>query len=156
MNTITTGKYMMATKANHQMGDISRKTPDICVIFDEDKDNYIGNWVTGYGFVGVKFPKSTTRELTPAEIEEYHGIPIEMSGMVQFLNLKDEDFDKSVQLTKHDGKVISGILKSPVKKGSSLYVINPDSGKFYQTSTIQSVEGNVVKTRNSTYTIEYV
>lgn len=64
-------KYMMATTAIHQLGDISNDTPDICVIYSEDEDNYIGNWVTGYGFINVKFPKSTTRELTQEEKDKY-------------------------------------------------------------------------------------
>jgi hypothetical protein len=43
--------YMMATKAIHQMGDISNDTPDICVITEEGLNNYIGHWVTGFGFL---------------------------------------------------------------------------------------------------------
>lgn len=74
-------KYMMATKAIHQLGDISSKEPDICVIHKEDADNYIGNWVFGLGFVGVKFPKSSTRDLTPEEVKEYNGKQLVMSGL---------------------------------------------------------------------------
>jgi len=66
-------KYMMATKAIHQLGDISRDHGDICQIFGEDADNYIGNWVTGFGFIDVKFPKATTRDLTTDEIKHYDG-----------------------------------------------------------------------------------
>jgi len=69
-----TPKYMMATTAIHQLGDISRTAPDICVVRDEDEHNYIGSWVTGFGFVGVKFPKSTTRELTDEEVIVYDGM----------------------------------------------------------------------------------
>lgn len=60
---------MMATKAIHKLGDISRDAPDYCVVREDaaDPDNYIGDWVTGYGFIDVKFPKATTRECTPAE-----------------------------------------------------------------------------------------
>lgn len=74
-------KYMMATKAFHQLGEISSTEPDICVVHKEDADNYIGNWVFGLGFVGVKFPKSTTRDLTPTEVEEYNGTQLVMSGL---------------------------------------------------------------------------
>lgn len=74
-------KYMMATKAFHQLGEISSSEPDICIIHKEDVDNYIGNWVFGLGFVDVKFPKSTTRDLTPAEVEEYNGKQLVMSGL---------------------------------------------------------------------------
>lgn len=73
-------KYMMATKAFHQLGEISSSEPDICVIHKEDADNYIGNWVYGLGFVNVNFPKNTTRELTEAEVNHYHGQRLVMSG----------------------------------------------------------------------------
>lgn len=63
-------RYMMATKADHQLGDISRDEPDFCWITGEDEDNYIGHWITGFGFVNVKFPKETTRDLTPEEQAE--------------------------------------------------------------------------------------
>jgi hypothetical protein len=33
----------------------------------------VGNWVTGYGFINVKFPKETTRKLTQAEHERLTG-----------------------------------------------------------------------------------
>lgn len=66
-------RYMMATKAMHQLGDISRDEPDICRIDREDGDNYIGAWVEGFGFFDVRFPKVTTRELTAAEFEHYNG-----------------------------------------------------------------------------------
>jgi len=41
-------KYMMATKAVHKLGDISRDTPDLCIIHGQDeKKSYwtMGNWV---------------------------------------------------------------------------------------------------------------
>jgi hypothetical protein len=50
-------RYMMATTAIHQLGDISRDKSDLCYIHGEDGDNFIGRWATGYGFVNVKFPK---------------------------------------------------------------------------------------------------
>lgn len=62
-------KYMMATKAFHKMGDISRDTEDLCRVYSEDMGGYRGSWVTGLGFFDVFFPKSTTRELTQEEIK---------------------------------------------------------------------------------------
>lgn len=62
-------KVMWATTAIHKLGDISRDLGDFCEIWYEDDENWIGNWITGYGFVEVKFPKSTTRELAPEESE---------------------------------------------------------------------------------------
>jgi len=66
-------RYMMATKAYHGLGDISSEEPDLCVIHGEDKENYIGNWVTGLGFCNVRFPKKTTRELNSEEKEKFDG-----------------------------------------------------------------------------------
>lgn len=148
-------RYMMATKAIHCLGDISRVTEDICVISDEDESNYIGNWVTGFGLVEVKFPKETTRELTAAEVEHYHGMPISLGNLVRFLNLKEEKFIKPVRLSKDGTEVFSGNLMGPLKVGSVLYIINSE-GKFYQSSAIEEINGNTVKTRNSVYRISYL
>lgn len=62
-----TSQYLVATKAYHLTGDISRETPDLCVVFAEDEEFYYGNWVTGLGFIGVAFPKETTREPSDKE-----------------------------------------------------------------------------------------
>lgn len=73
-------RYMMATKAIHQLGDIGRDTPDLAVVFSEDESNYIGNWVCGLGFVDVKFPKETTRELTEEEHQKWNGKFVGIAG----------------------------------------------------------------------------
>lgn len=73
-------KYMIATTAIHNLGDISRKEGDLCLVFEEDGDYYIGNWVTGFGFINVKFPKISTRELTEDEIEKYNNIFIQVNN----------------------------------------------------------------------------
>jgi len=73
-------KYMMATKALHKLGDISRDEEDLCLINSEDNENYIGNWVTGFGFIEVKFPKKTTRPLTKDEIETYNSMHIQIGS----------------------------------------------------------------------------
>ena len=75
-------KYMMATTAIHKLGDISSPTPDICSIEGEDGDDYIGQWVTGLGFFNVRFPKSTTRDLTDQEIEFYSKQRYAMYGLM--------------------------------------------------------------------------
>ena len=67
-------KYMMATKALHKLGDINSDEYDLCFISSEDDENYIGNWITGLGFIGVKFPKETTRDLTQDEIKKYNSM----------------------------------------------------------------------------------
>lgn len=69
--------HMIATKAIHKIGDISRPDGDLALIYEEDGSDYIGNWVTGYGFIDVRFPKETTRDLTAAEIEEYEKTAIQ-------------------------------------------------------------------------------
>jgi hypothetical protein len=66
-------RYMMATVAHHQLGDISRPEPNLALITGEDGDNWIGSWVEGYGYFNVRFPKATTRGLTDAEVQAYDG-----------------------------------------------------------------------------------
>ena len=73
-------KYMMATTAIHKLGDISRDEGDLCHVTKEKENDYIGMWVTGFGFFGVKFPKETTRELTPEEVEKYNKVSIQISN----------------------------------------------------------------------------
>ena len=75
-----TGRYMMATTAHHQLGDISRDKPDLAWITSEDGDTYTGAWVTGFGYVNVRFPKATTRELTAEERAHYDGRQVVMGG----------------------------------------------------------------------------
>ncbi len=73
-------KYMMATKAIHQLGDISSDIPDLCYVHEKHDDYYIGSWVTGLGFINVKFPKETTRDLNKEEVEEYSKKYIQISN----------------------------------------------------------------------------
>jgi hypothetical protein len=68
-------KYMMATECIYKADPESpfkSNEPDLCSIYNEDGDYWIGCWVTGLGFFDVKFPKTTTRELTQEEIEYYN------------------------------------------------------------------------------------
>lgn len=67
---------MMATTAQHKTGDISRDDPDFCLISSETETEYIGRWLEGYGFYNVRFPKSTTREMTPEEKEKFENMDI--------------------------------------------------------------------------------
>ena len=71
---------MLATVATHVLGDLSRKYPDYCVI-DSAKETplaYVGNWLSGLGYLDVHFPKTTTRRLTE---EEKKKLPAELQSM---------------------------------------------------------------------------
>lgn len=72
--------YMMATTAYHLMGEISRDEYDLCYINSETDKYHIGNWITGYGFFDVLFPKKTTRPLTKEEIDKHNGTFIQVSS----------------------------------------------------------------------------
>lgn len=95
-------RYMMATEAIHQLGDISSDEPDLCVVHDEDEENYIGNWVIGFGLGNVKFPKNTTRELTEEEKEHYYGMQVVIGdgpvGRIYTKEPKEEDMPKEAPI----------------------------------------------------------
>lgn len=77
-------RYMMGTSAfagGDGLLDISRDKPDLCHIEREVGDNYIGAWQTGYGFVEVRFPKATTRNLTRREIAHYARLKVDAPWM---------------------------------------------------------------------------
>jgi len=59
----------MGTEAQHQLGDISRDKPDYFYVDREDEEDYYGAWVTGFGFVNVRFPKATSRPMTDDEAQ---------------------------------------------------------------------------------------
>jgi hypothetical protein len=58
--------------------DISRDDPDYFWVDEVDDDNYIGRWVTGFGFINVRFPKETSRELTDEEFEWFLAHPVSL------------------------------------------------------------------------------
>lgn len=70
-------KLLVGTKAYHQLGDISRGVIENVKVLEyfnaikETEHYYIGTWVEGFGFFNVVYPKYTTRELTPEELEFY-------------------------------------------------------------------------------------
>ena len=55
------------TEAHHKLGDISRDDGDFFHVDREEDDHYVGAWLTGFGFIGVQFPKAATREITADE-----------------------------------------------------------------------------------------
>jgi hypothetical protein len=80
-------RYMIGTTALHKLGDISRPDGDLCLIHARAGQDYIGNWVTGFGFVEVRFPVETTRRLTPTEKSQWNGKRIGINGSWSY-NLK--------------------------------------------------------------------
>lgn len=147
-------KYMMATTATHKLGDLSRSPADICQVSSEDAANYYGSWVTGFGFVGVQFPKQTTRELTAEELDRFHGMELAMNGEPMCaLNLTGEDFAKRVTVTHTEtGRVRKGTLIAPIKRA---IIMATDEGRQFRTSPIERIDGNTVYTKNSVYIVEY-
>ena len=100
--------YMMATKAFTTVGeDISRDTPDLCFVRAEADGCYIGNWVAHMNHVDVRFPKTTTRELTEEEKDRCDGTVIGFLGAPMDM----------VRTRKNI--VPSGVLT--VKTGNSIY-----------------------------------
>ncbi|MDQ0371561.1 hypothetical protein [Catenuloplanes indicus] len=83
-------RYMMATAARHVTGDLSRSIPDLACIDGEDGDAYIGQWVAGFGFFNVRFPKASTRELTDAERAYYRAKVVDLAGSVTPIDLGPE------------------------------------------------------------------
>lgn len=73
-------RYLMGTTAYHKMGDVSRDKGDLFITSNETDTHWIGNWVTGFGFINVCFPKSTSRELTEEEITEYNKTYIQIAS----------------------------------------------------------------------------
>lgn len=61
--------FKKATTAIHKLGDISRDEEDYCLVHSETDLDFIGNWCEGRGFIHVRFPKATTRDLTAEETE---------------------------------------------------------------------------------------
>lgn len=84
-------RYMMATKATWLSGsilhDISESEPTLCCISGETATDYIGTWVFGAGYLGVCFPKSSTRPITAEDITLLDGTVL-MSGSSRFAILK--------------------------------------------------------------------
>lgn len=73
-------RYMIATTTIHKLGDISREHGDLCLVHARAGDDYIGNWVIGFGFTEVRFPVKTTRRLTTKEKKKWNGKRIGIAG----------------------------------------------------------------------------
>jgi hypothetical protein len=78
---------MMATRARHKLGDLSRDAAALAIIYDEQGDVYVGEWASGLGYINVEFPKATTRPLTRQEHERYNGVGIQTGSMLRVVEL---------------------------------------------------------------------
>jgi hypothetical protein len=84
----------MATTATHMLGDISRDNPALAFIEGETDAEYVGQFATGFGFIRVKFPKETTRKLTPAEAERFRASRLIVGSVVTDpLEIDESDVD---------------------------------------------------------------
>lgn len=79
--TLDDTKLMMGTTAYHQLGDISSDVYDWFYAHSETLDYYVGQWVTGLGFVNVVYPKNTTRELTDDELKHFKTLKFSIGSM---------------------------------------------------------------------------
>lgn len=99
-------RYQMATVAwtgavkPEDRYDISRDKPDLCIVRDEDGENYVGEWVAGFGFHHVRFPKATTRDLTEVEIEHF---------LTRILRTPARDFGYTREQLTHRGPTPTGL-----------------------------------------------
>lgn len=62
--------HLMAKEGYHKMLNYINDTYAFIVVHSEYKDFYIGNWLEGFGFVDIQFPKNKTRSLTKEEQEK--------------------------------------------------------------------------------------
>ncbi len=77
--------YMMAMEATHQTGPLKKlddedNEPELCHVTRTVLDEYVGQFIEGMGFMGVRFPVKTTRRLTEEEFNKYHGRTMSING----------------------------------------------------------------------------
>ena len=133
-------RYMMATAAIHQLGDISREKPDLCIIEGEEKGNYIGRWVEGYGFINVKFPKATTRELTDEEKERFDGQQVVIGSnpphMIIRVKERSQSTESSIIKLPPDDKERIAQLRHKLDEYKGRLAANPFQAPELQMDTI--------------------
>ncbi len=85
-----TGLYLMAKEAHHKLGEISRDEWDLAIVFQEDLESFYGNWVFGFGFIEVRFPKNSVKQLNKKELKKYNDTGYGISGVfINMLKVKD-------------------------------------------------------------------
>lgn len=83
--------YLMATTATHVLGDISRDEPGLAIIYGDDGDDWVGEWASGLGLINVRFPKSSTRELTDEERARFSTQVLEVGGVARPIEFEAGD-----------------------------------------------------------------
>ncbi len=73
-------KYLMGTKAFHQLGEMTMEDYDLFLAEGETDKYWIGAWTISFGFFNALFPKETSRELTQEEIEKYNKTYIQINS----------------------------------------------------------------------------
>jgi hypothetical protein len=166
--------------AIHKTGDISRDNDDYIRIHSEDKENYIGNFEEGFGFIDVKFNKLDCRHLTSEERNKLNGSWYSINGNSLYRIYVDEEgniFNGKVKAIKSRiSKILSTLTNeekySPyngmlveygedITIGRSLIMFTTDCG-YIQTSTVNNYEYDVnrncdvVYTKNSIYYLERI
>lgn len=81
----------ISTEAQHLMGDISRDNPDTFTAVGETNTAYYGQWIEGYGYINVMFPKTSVRKATEEEKQKYCTGVFACSNGQRF-SLKPEEF----------------------------------------------------------------
>ena len=66
--------------AIHKLGNIKRKMDDLIIIRDETETHFIGNFITGYGFIDVEYKKVDVRELTQEEKQKTLKMQVGING----------------------------------------------------------------------------
>lgn len=66
--------------AIHMLGDIRREDDDYIIVKDETFDEYIGNFLEGFGFMNVEFNKEDVRPCTREEIDYLNGCVCTLNG----------------------------------------------------------------------------
>ncbi len=62
---------LMANEGYHKIINYPPQGYELIEVAYESGDFYIGNWIEGFGFIHIQFPKSATRPLTEQEIAKY-------------------------------------------------------------------------------------
>ena len=70
----------------------------ICLVCNEDGEDFIGTWVYGFGVGAHRFPKKVTRPMTMDEVDNYNSYKFRKARMIPFqLSI---NYDGTVRIRK--------------------------------------------------------